>query len=64
VVDAIVADAPSSYEASWHRVTRDYRLLTRGLVLATAPRAMRRAVVPISRLLPPAFRWGVNVLGN
>lgn len=64
VVDAIVAGTPSSYEASWHRVTRDYRLLTRGLVLATAPRAMRRGVVPICRLLPPAFRWGVNVLGN
>ena len=28
-VDAIVNDAPSSYETAWHRVTRDYRLLTR-----------------------------------
>ena len=30
VVDAIVDDAPASYEAAWHRVTRNYRLLTRG----------------------------------
>ena len=39
VVRAITADNPSSYEAAWHRVTRNYRLLTRGLVLASAPRA-------------------------
>ncbi|MEY8015013.1 NAD(P)/FAD-dependent oxidoreductase [Mycobacterium servetii] len=64
VIDAIAADEPGSYEAAWHRITRDYRLLTRALVLASAPRAARRAIVPAAALLPPVFRWGVNVLGS
>ncbi|MGA7054093.1 MAG: NAD(P)/FAD-dependent oxidoreductase [Mycobacterium sp.] len=63
-VDAIVGDGPASYEASWHRVTRNYRLLTRGLVLATTPRPMRRVVVPAGELLPAAFRYGVNILAH
>ncbi|ORA15550.1 NAD(P)/FAD-dependent oxidoreductase [Mycobacterium asiaticum] len=64
VVRAIVDDAPESYERSWHRVTRDYRLLTRGLVLATTPHAARRAIVPACATLSPVFRWGVNILAS
>jgi flavin-dependent dehydrogenase len=63
-VDAIVGDGPASYEASWHRVTRSYRLLTRGLVLASAPRPMRRVVVPAAELLPAAFGYAVNILAH
>ena len=63
-VDAIVGDGPASYERSWHRVTRNYRLLTRGLVLATTPQPMRRVVVPAGELLPAAFRYGVNILAH
>ena len=62
LVNAIVDDAPSSYEAAWHRVTRKYRLLTRGLVLATRPRAVRRVVVPAGELLPGVFGRAVNIL--
>ncbi len=64
VVNAIVNDAPASYEAAWHRVTRNYRLLTRGLVLASTPRAARRAIVPACQRLPAAFRFGVNILAH
>jgi flavin-dependent dehydrogenase len=64
VVTAIVNDAPWSYEAAWHRITRDYRLLTRGLVLASTPRPARRAIVPACALLPAAFRTGVNILAH
>jgi flavin-dependent dehydrogenase len=64
VVDAIVNDAPSSYEAAWHRVTRNYRLLTRGLVLASTPRLARRAIVPASATLPAVFQRAVNVLAQ
>jgi flavin-dependent dehydrogenase len=64
VVDAIVNDAPSSYEAAWHRVTRDYRLLTRALVLATAPRVGRRAIVPAATMLPAVFQRAVNILAH
>ena len=63
-VNAIADDAPSSYEAAWHRVTRDYRLLTRALVLASTPRVTRRAIVPACTLLPGVFRHGVNVLAH
>ncbi|MCV7077686.1 NAD(P)/FAD-dependent oxidoreductase [Mycobacterium szulgai] len=63
-VRAIVDDAPSSYEAAWHRVTRDYRWLTRGLVLASTPRVARRAIVPACELLPPLFRRAVNTLAQ
>jgi hypothetical protein len=39
-------------------------LLTRALVLSTTPRVTRRAVVPAAAMLPPVFRWGVNVLAR
>jgi flavin-dependent dehydrogenase len=63
-VDAIVNDAPSSYEAAWHRVTRNYRLLTRALVLGSAPCVARRAIVPACTLLPGVFERAVNTLAS
>jgi flavin-dependent dehydrogenase len=63
-VDAIVDGNPSSYEAAWRRVTRDYRILTRALVLTTATRAGRRAVVPASAMLPAVFTQAVNRLAR
>ena len=64
VVDAIVDEAPSSYEQAWQRITRNYRLLTRGLVLATTQRTVRRAIVPAGALLPKAFGCAVNILAH
>ena len=64
VINAIINDAPSSYEAAWHRVTRDYRLLTRGLVLASTPPAARRAMAPACALLPGVFGHAVNMLAR
>jgi flavin-dependent dehydrogenase len=63
-VAAIVNETPSSYEVAWRRITRDYRLLTRGLVLATASRAGRRAIVPAATLLPGVFGRAVNTLAR
>ncbi|BDB44490.1 MULTISPECIES: NAD(P)/FAD-dependent oxidoreductase [Mycobacterium] len=63
-VRAIAGDVPQSYERAWHRVTRNYRLLTRGLVLASTPRPVRRALVPACALLPPLFGWAVNMLAS
>ena len=63
-VRAIVDGNLPSYEGAWRRVTRDYRLLTRTLVLATVPRGTRRATVPAARALPGVFRWTVNTLGR
>src|ERR1700727_2748835 len=39
-VRAITDGTPESYESGWHRATRAYPPLTRGLVLATAPRGV------------------------
>ncbi|KZS72483.1 monooxygenase [Mycobacterium kansasii] len=63
-VQAIVDDAPASYEAAWHRVTRNYRWLTRSLVLASTPYPARRAIVPAGAVLPSVFRWAVNTLAQ
>ncbi len=63
-VAAIIDEAPSSYEAAWRRITRDYRLLTRSLVLATAPQIGRRAVVPAAALVPGVFGRAVNRLAR
>lgn len=45
---------PAAYERAWVAATRDYRVLTGGLVgWATSP--LRGAVVPVARGLPPLF---------
>ncbi|MET0899511.1 MAG: NAD(P)/FAD-dependent oxidoreductase [Mycobacterium sp.] len=63
-VRAIAADRPADYEKDWHRITRRYRWLTRGLVLTTATRFGKRAIVPGAAALPGAFRLAVNTLGH
>jgi flavin-dependent dehydrogenase len=63
-VSAIVDDTPSAYEAAWHRITRDYRLLTRSLVLATVPPMNRRAIVPACTALPGVFNKAVRILAK
>jgi flavin-dependent dehydrogenase len=63
-VTAIVDDAPLAYERAWHRITRDYRLLTRGLVLTTVSAPARRAIVPACTLLPAVFKQAVHILAR
>ena len=63
-VSALVAGEPARYEASWRRITREYRWLTRGLVLATVPLAARRAIVPLAARLPGVFGAIVNRLAR
>jgi len=63
-VSALVADDPGRYEAAWRRITREYRWLTRGLVLATVPLVARRAIVPLSARLPGVFGAIVNRLAR
>ncbi|BBX22938.1 oxidoreductase [Mycolicibacter terrae] len=63
-VAAIVDDNPASYEQAWHRITRHYRLLTRTLVLASSPRAARRAIVPACAALPAVFGGMVHSLAR
>lgn len=63
-VAAIVDGDPMSYERSWRRITRHYRLLTRALVIASAPRPARCAIVPACAALPGAFTGMVRTLAH
>jgi len=63
-VSALAAGQPLRYEAAWHRITREYRWLTRGLVLATVPLVARRAIVPLSATFPAVFGAIVNRLAR
>lgn len=63
-IAAIADDNPGRYERAWHTITRHYRLITRGLVLASSPPAMRRAVVPACALLPGLFGRAVQLLAD
>lgn len=52
-------DDPSSYERAWRQATRDYRLLTSGLVRWAASPA-RPAIVPLAVALPGVYGTIVN----
>jgi flavin-dependent dehydrogenase len=54
---------PVGYERSWVAATRDYRLLTAGLV-AWASSPARAAIVPVARLAPPVYGAIVEVLAR
>lgn len=63
-INAVAADDPQRYEVAWRRITREYRFLTRGLVLATTSPRMRRMIVPLSKRLPSVFGAIVNRLAG
>ncbi|GAA3729053.1 NAD(P)/FAD-dependent oxidoreductase [Leifsonia bigeumensis] len=53
-IDCIVADEPKRYEREWRRATRDFRMLTVGLVaLGASP--LRPTIVPLARALPNVY---------
>lgn len=53
-VRCVVAGRPGDYEMAWRQQTRDFRVLTTGLVaLATSP--LRGAIVPLAVMLPRLF---------
>ena len=53
-IDCVAADAPHRYERAWSSSTRDFRVLTGGLV-AAANSPLRRAIVPAAARLPGVF---------
>jgi flavin-dependent dehydrogenase len=56
-------DDAQAYERAWRTVTRDYRLLTTGLV-ACAGSPLRRAVVPFAVRAPTVFGRAVDRLAR
>jgi hypothetical protein len=61
-VAAVAADDQGRYEREWRRITRDYRLLTGGLLAATQVPLLRRGLVPAAAALPRVFTAAVNTL--
>lgn len=62
LVDCVARDRPEAYERAWKQVTRRPRLVTEGLLAATASTRVRRALVPAAQRVPLAFGVGVNLL--
>lgn len=62
-ITALESGNPSTYPKRWRKVTRDFRLLTKGLViLASSP--LRRSIVPLSSKMPRVFGVIVNRLAR
>jgi menaquinone-9 beta-reductase len=53
-VASVKADDPRSYDRKWRAITRDFRVLTTGLVNA-AHSPMRGAIVPVAAALPGIY---------
>lgn len=62
-VSCIAAGTPAGYERQWRHVSRDFRLLTRGLAtLASSP--LRGAIVPLAHRMPRLFGHIVDRLAR
>ena len=62
-VECVAADDPAAYERAWAKKTRDFRVLTAGLVVAaTSP--LRGAIVPTAAALPGVFGAVVDRLAR
>jgi flavin-dependent dehydrogenase len=62
-VAAIATDDADGYEREWSRITRDFRLLTSGLVrVASSP--LRGAIVPVAQSLPALYGGVVERLAR
>lgn len=64
LVQAVVREDPSGYEADWSRVTRSYRWLTNGLVWAGGRPEIRPIIVPAARRVPFAFGRIVDLIAS
>jgi flavin-dependent dehydrogenase len=63
-VDCIVRDRPEDYDRQWRRMTRRYRALTAGLLVASTHAPLRSAIVPAAQGLPSVFGKLVNLLAH
>ncbi|MGJ7442591.1 NAD(P)/FAD-dependent oxidoreductase [Aquipuribacter sp. MA13-6] len=61
-VACVLADDAAGYDRRWQAASRDYRVLTEGLLRASANPVLRRALVPAAERLPWAFRAVVDRL--
>jgi flavin-dependent dehydrogenase len=64
LVGCVAADRPGDYDGQWRRMSRRYRLLTAGLLQASAIGPMRSAIVPAAAAMPAVFAAVVNQLAE
>jgi flavin-dependent dehydrogenase len=60
----VAADRPGDYDRQWRRMSRRYRLLTAGLLQASAIGPVRSAIVPAAAAMPGIFTALVNQLAE
>jgi flavin-dependent dehydrogenase len=63
-VNCIVRERPEDYDRQWRKMTRRYRALTAGLLLASTHAPLRAAIVPAAKTLPSVFGRLVNLLAQ
>ena len=64
LVDCVATDRPQDYDRRWRRMSRRYRLLTAGVLRASATPAVRTRIVPAAARFPSMFRGVVNLLAE
>jgi flavin-dependent dehydrogenase len=64
LVGCVIADRPGDYDRQWRKMSRRYRLLTAGLLQASAYAPVRRRIVPAATALPKIFASMVNQLAE
>lgn len=64
LVDCVAADRPGDYDRQWRRMSRRYRLLTAGVLHASAHPAVRSRIVPLATRMPTVFGAMVNQLAT
>ncbi len=64
LVKAVVAECPDAYDRQWRQMTRRYRMLTAGLLQASAVPSVRARIVPAAAAMPTVFTGLVNLLAQ
>lgn len=64
LVGCIVAGRPADYDRQWRQMSRRYRILTAGVLHASAHPALRSRIVPAADTFPGVFTGMVNLLAR
>ena len=64
LVDCVAADRPEDYDGRWRRMSRRYRLLTAGVLRASAYPPLRSRIIPAASRFPAVFTGAVNLLAD
>ncbi len=64
LVQCVANDRPQDYDRRWRHMSRRYRLLTAGVLRASATRGLRSWIVPAAARFPAMFGGAVNLLAE